>query len=1387
MTSAHSRPASRSLRAFTLLTAAAALSCGEGPTEPHAGATRFAGVPAALTLPAVRFSEIHYDNAGTDVGEAIEVSGPAGQDLTGWSVVLYNGSGGASYGTTTFTAANGIIPATCGARGVLVVTYPANGIQNGSPDGMALVDASNTVVEFLSYEGTFTATNGAANGMLSTDIGVSEAGTEPAGQSLQRSADGTWTGPVASTFGACNDAGGATPVVASVTVAPASASVAVGATQQFTATALDATNAPISGVTFTWTSTAAATVSGTGLATGASVGSATITATAPNGVAGTASLAVTAAGPTVNPGDLVISQAYGGGGNSGATYKNDFIEIFNRGTSPVTVNGWSVQHASATGTSWSVTPIAGTIPAGGYYLVQESQGSGGTADLPAPDATGTITMGATSGKDLIATTTAAQSGACPSGAQVIDVIGYGSGANCGNAAAAPSNTTGVLRRHNGCTWTPDPSLDLVVGAPAPRNSASPVHSCVAGPLDHVNVTGTLQVLVGATTQLAAEALDAGDNTIPGATITWSSGDDATATVSAWGLVTGVAANATPVAITATATAGGVTKVGTVNVQVNNPGINWIDISSSSASLPPGFQTQLFATARDAQGGTVIPATFHFEAADPQYATVEDKVQTGGSNPGGNTGILTGVAAPTDGSKPGIRVTATPIGGGTPYTFVAHPVTIEPPNPASPSIYGVNDAFGDPTPASGSTPDDFLIRRDQYTLSYNQSRGTPNWVAYELDSRQIVPGQDRCNCFTADPLLPAAKQVFTSDYTNGGYDRGHMTRSFDRTAGNVDNAITFYLTNVVPQQGDLNQGVWAQFENALGDSATAGRAVYIVTGPLYSRSHGLTFLKGEDKVAIPDSTWKVALIGPRNGGNPFTTGDVQSFDDLAGLTLLAVNMPNIAGVRNDPWSKYLTTVDQIEAATGYDILSLLKTGFQAALDYKDHKPAAQFSVTGTPNEGQALTFDASASSDADIGRGDLGGRTEALTYAWHFSDGTDATGPVVTRTFANSGSVSATLTVTDVFGWPATRTQALTIANVAPTASFAAPASGVERTFFAIGLSGAHDPSPLDEESLVFAFDCGSGYGAPSGVPTATCAASAAGPVTVRGKVIDPDGGFTEYASVVNVTGVNYAIVRHAPVMNASLDGSLQMLLGESVTFNGNASVSQSLYVPGVPAVRLNGRPALGATSDWTGAATPTNYTLTLNGGAALGALVRKTDPVAMPVVAPPQAPAGTRSVNLNRATDAVGDWATVRNLTLNGSNIVVAMPAGAYGNVTLNGNNRIVIGVPGAATPAVYDLQQLTLNGSSSIEVAGPVVVTLANGVSLNGSINANGNAEWLTFRVAQGGVTLNGNVSVNGTVIAPNGTVTINGGSALAGGLAADRLTLNGNALLRVTLPVTP
>src|SRR5215468_6995948 len=311
--------------------AVAAASCG---TEPGGLASVTQQVSA---VPSIRFAEIHYDNVGTDVGEAIEVSGPAGANVTGWQVILYNGNGGASYDTKTLS---GPIPATCGTRGVIVINYPVNGIQNGSPDGMALIDASGAVVEFLSYEGVFAATNGPANGLTSTDIGVAEAGTEPAGQSLQRNADGTWNGVKTSTFGTCNDNGGTPPppVVASITVTPASASVGVGATSTFTATAFDASSQPIAGTAFTWSTgdSTIATVSTNGVATGVAAGDTSVTATAPNGVAGSATLHVTAVQPPPFP-DTRFSEIHYD--NTGVD-TGEAIEI--EGPAGTDLGGWSI-------------------------------------------------------------------------------------------------------------------------------------------------------------------------------------------------------------------------------------------------------------------------------------------------------------------------------------------------------------------------------------------------------------------------------------------------------------------------------------------------------------------------------------------------------------------------------------------------------------------------------------------------------------------------------------------------------------------------------------------------------------------------------------------------------------------------------------------------------------------------------------------------------------------------------------------------------------------------------------------------------------------------------------------------------------------------------------
>lgn len=176
--------------------------------------------------------------------------------------------------------------------------------------------------------------------------------------------------------------------------------------------------------------------------------------------------------------DIVISQIYGGGGNSGAVFTHDFIELFNQGSTTVNLSGWSVQYASATGTSWQVTPLSGSIAPGGYFLIQEASNAAVGAPLPTPDTTGTINMSGTAGKVALSSSTTSFSGSCPT--CFVDMVGYGGAASCFEGtgpASAPSNSTAVLRKRGGCFDSNNNNVDFSIAAPTPRNTSSPTRSC----------------------------------------------------------------------------------------------------------------------------------------------------------------------------------------------------------------------------------------------------------------------------------------------------------------------------------------------------------------------------------------------------------------------------------------------------------------------------------------------------------------------------------------------------------------------------------------------------------------------------------------------------------------------------------------------------------------------------------------------------------------------------------------------------------------------------------------------------------------------------------------------------------------------------------------------
>jgi hypothetical protein len=187
-------------------------------------------------------------------------------------------------------------------------------------------------------------------------------------------------------------------------------------------------------------------------------------------------------------GSLVVSEVYAAGGNSGAAYSNDYVELFNRGANDVAVDGWTLQYASASGTSWQITALGGTIPAGGRYLVQLASGGANGAALPAPDATGTSNLAATGGKVALVTsatalTCGASAGSCSAASGVEDLAGYGSATDYegSGAASAGSATDALTRAGGGCTDSDDNAADFATAAPDPQNSSAAASPCESGP------------------------------------------------------------------------------------------------------------------------------------------------------------------------------------------------------------------------------------------------------------------------------------------------------------------------------------------------------------------------------------------------------------------------------------------------------------------------------------------------------------------------------------------------------------------------------------------------------------------------------------------------------------------------------------------------------------------------------------------------------------------------------------------------------------------------------------------------------------------------------------------------------------------------------------------
>lgn len=230
-------------------------------------------------------------------------------------------------------------------------------------------------------------------------------------------------------------------------------------------------------------------------------------------------------------------------------------------------------------------------------------------------------------------------------------------------------------------------------------------------------------------------------------------------------------------------------------------------------------------------------------------------------------------------------------------------------------------FGNPSNATAdiANENNYLMPKPQYTLSYNRSKATPNWVAWRLDSSWMgsAPRQDD---YRPDPALPQGwYQVVDSDYSNSGYTRGHMCPSGDRTNTIPNNSATFLMTNFVPQIAENNSGPWEDFETYIRTLAGQGKEIYIYSGPMGNLG---TIAQG--RITVPEYTWKVVLILD-NGSNDLTRVS-------KGSRAFGIIVPNFTPLNvNAVWRNFRVTVNEVENRTGYDFFSKVPKSSQELME------------------------------------------------------------------------------------------------------------------------------------------------------------------------------------------------------------------------------------------------------------------------------------------------------------------------------------------------------------------------------------------------------------------------------------------------------------------------
>ncbi|PTR00001.1 endonuclease G [Mucilaginibacter yixingensis] len=240
----------------------------------------------------------------------------------------------------------------------------------------------------------------------------------------------------------------------------------------------------------------------------------------------------------------------------------------------------------------------------------------------------------------------------------------------------------------------------------------------------------------------------------------------------------------------------------------------------------------------------------------------------------------------------------------------------------------NLLMGNPSGATTSavtSPDNYLMDQTYYVESYNRDQGKPNWVSWYLGNTSLG-STARQDDFRPDPTLPSGWfSVAASGYSGSGFDRGHNCPSADRTSTVAANQATFLMTNMMPQAPNNNEQTWGNLENYERTLVNAGNELYVICGSYGvggTGSNGFATSVDGGHVTVPSNTWKVIVVLP-NGNSDLSRVSTTT-------RVIAVNMPNNNTINSD-WTNYITTVDAIESATGYDLLSAVSTSVQSVIE------------------------------------------------------------------------------------------------------------------------------------------------------------------------------------------------------------------------------------------------------------------------------------------------------------------------------------------------------------------------------------------------------------------------------------------------------------------------